>query len=72
VLGLKTTSHRPAVDFGGGVAGFLTERIGLGWDVRYFRTIRGGTVESGSSIDATERLSFWRANMALVIRLRPQ
>ena len=30
-----------AVDVGGGVTGFLTKRIGLNWDVRYFRSVGG-------------------------------
>jgi hypothetical protein len=55
------------MDLGGGVTGFLTHRIGVSWDVRYFRSI-DRTFESGLSI-GSEQLSFWRANMAIVIRL---
>jgi hypothetical protein len=57
-----------AMDLGGGVTGFLTNRIGLSWDVRYFRSI-DRTFESGLSL-ASEQLSFWRANMAVAIRLK--
>jgi hypothetical protein len=57
-----------AMDLGGGVTGFLTNRIGLSWDVRYFRSI-DRTFESGLSI-GSEQLSFWRANMAVAIRLK--
>jgi hypothetical protein len=57
-----------AMDLGGGVTGFLTDRIGLSWDVRYFRSI-DRTFESGLSI-GSEQLSFWRANMAVAIRLK--
>jgi hypothetical protein len=56
-----------AMDLGGGVTGFLTHRIGVSWDVRYFRSI-DRTFESGLSI-GSEQLSFWRANMAVAIRL---
>jgi hypothetical protein len=59
----------PAMDVGGGVNGFLSDRIGLSWEARYFRSV-GGKLR-GVSIDpeeASERLSFWRASMALVIR----
>lgn len=66
VLGaLQVSSNLVAVDVGGGATGFLTERIGLSWDVRYFRGI-GGTAEGLSF--GPERLSFWRANMALALR----
>jgi hypothetical protein len=56
-----------AMDLGGGVTGFLTHRVGVSWDVRYFRSI-DRTFESGLSF-GSEQLSFWRANMAVVIRL---
>jgi hypothetical protein len=55
------------IDLGGGLIGFFTERVGVRWDVRYFRSVSdpGGTedVASGSA-----SLSFWRANMALVLK----
>ena len=57
-----------AMDLGGGVTGFLTNRIGLTWDVRYFRSI-DRTFEGGNSV-GSEQLSFWRANMAVAIRLK--
>jgi|SRR5665213_867650 len=56
-----------AMDLGGGVTGFLTRRVGVSWDVRYFRSI-DRTVENGVSF-TSEHLSFWRASMALAIRL---
>jgi hypothetical protein len=54
------------VDFGGGVTGFVTNRLGLSWDVRYFRSV-GGNPVTGVSV-APEQLSFWRANMSLAVR----
>lgn len=56
----------PAVDFGGGVTGFVTNHVGVSWDVRYFRSL-GGQPVAGVSI-GPEQLSFWRANMALAVR----
>jgi hypothetical protein len=56
-----------AMDIGAGVTGFVTRRVGVSWDVRYFRSI-GPTIQNGASI-GPERLSFWRAGMAVVIRI---
>jgi hypothetical protein len=59
-----------ALDIGGGATGFLTNRIGLNWDARYFTSVGEGKVR-GSSISpqqAAEQLSFWRASMGLVFR----
>ncbi len=67
VGGLQTLSNLQAMDIGGGVTGFLTRRLGVSWDVRYFRSI-DRTREQGSSF-TSEHLSFWRLNMALAIRL---
>ena len=64
---LQTLSNLQVMDLGAGVAGFLTKRLGVSWDVRYFRSI-DRTIENGSSI-GSEHLSFWRLNMALAIRL---
>ena len=65
--GLQTLSNLQAMDLGAGVTGFLTRRIGVSWDVRYFRSI-DRTREVGKSI-GSEHLTFWRASMALAIRL---
>jgi hypothetical protein len=61
-----------AMDLGGGMTGFLTNRFGLSWDVRYFRSVGGKDVVGFSF--GPEELSFWRAVMALAIRLerKPQ
>ena len=65
VLPVAKTS--PAIDVGGGVLGFITNRIGVCWDVRRFTSLSRTTEERGISIGG-ERLSFWRASMALAIR----
>jgi hypothetical protein len=61
----SVSSTLPAVDVGGGVTGFLSDRVGLSWDVRRFRSFGGKA--RGLSF-GPEQLSFWRANMALVFR----
>jgi hypothetical protein len=71
VLSLLPVSRTlPAMDVGGGVNAFVSDRFGLSWDARYFRSVGGGKSQ-GVSLDpeeASERLSFWRATMAFVIR----
>jgi hypothetical protein len=64
--GLTVSSTLPAADFGGGVTGFLNERVGLNWEVRHFHSIGEGKIR-GDSL-AGEQLSFWRATMAVTIR----
>lgn len=64
---LRVATTLPAVDFGGGVTGFLTDRIGLSWELRRIQSIGRRTERRGVSI-GREQLSFWRANMALAIR----
>ena len=54
-----------ALDVGGGVTGFLTDRLGVNWDLRWFRSVRGR--QQGVSL-GREKLSFWRASMAAAIR----
>jgi hypothetical protein len=56
-----------AIDLGGGVTGFVSDRFGVNWDVRWFRSAGGSSVARGNSFDS-EHLSFWRAGMALAIR----
>ena len=56
-----------AYDIGGGAIGFVTDRIGVCWDVRRFRNVVRSGQTRGVSVD-TERLSYWRATMGLAIR----
>ena len=65
-LNSLVTMARPALNIGGGVSGALSERTGVSWELRHFRTLGHGS-PAGSSFGPQE-LSFWRANMALVIR----
>lgn len=57
------------MDVGGGMTGFLTDRVGVNWDVRYFRSV-GGEDDTGLTI-GKEQISFWRASMGVAIRLGP-
>src|SRR5262245_17633851 len=59
VSSFDVASNLNAIDVGGGVTGFLTDRIGLNWDVRHFRNI-GESTDLGFG---PPKLSFWRANM---------
>ena len=64
---LTVDSTLGTVDFGGGVTGFLSNRVGVSWDLRYFRSFGGDS--RGFSI-GNEQLSYWRAMMAVAIRAR--
>lgn len=57
----------PAMDVGVGAVGFLTRFVGVDWEVRRFQSL-GGPTQSPGVIAGSERLSFWRASMALVLR----
>ncbi len=57
----------PAVDLGVGALGFLTNKVGLSWELRRFQRVGGPPPLKGNTV-APEHLSFWRAHMAVVIR----
>jgi hypothetical protein len=64
---LHVASTLPAMDLGGGATGFLSDRVGLNWELRHFRSIRGKGELAGSSF-SKEQVAFWRATMAVVFR----
>lgn len=65
----EISSALPAFDLGVGVTGFLSRKFGVSWEVRKFRSFNGSSSDLGSTPDGlAQRLSFWRANMALAIR----
>jgi hypothetical protein len=66
--GLDLASNLGAIDVGAGVTGLLTDRLGLNWELRHFRSVSGDSLGGGLTIGGAEQLSFWRASMALVIR----
>lgn len=57
----------PAMTLGGGVTGFLTNRVGLNWDIRRVSTLRSEDDPIDQSL-GDEQLSFWRATMAVAVR----
>ena len=63
---LRVSVTLPAMDIGGGVTGFLTDKIGLNWEARYFTSVGEGQVR-GFSL-GPEQISFWRASMGLVLK----
>ena len=66
-IGLDVSSTLPAADVGGGVTGFLSNRIGAQLGRSLLREPRQGQNQAASA-SAREQLSFWRANMAIAIR----
>jgi hypothetical protein len=57
----------PAIDVGGGAIAFVTNRVGVSWDVRRFQSV-GATTPPGGVTFGDLHVSFWRAAMAAVIR----
>jgi hypothetical protein len=54
---------------GGGAMGFVTDTVGLRWDLSYIRTLKGQGDEMGVAFGTGSRsLSFWRASMGIVLR----
>jgi hypothetical protein len=58
---------RPAFDVGAGAIAFVTNKVGVSWDIRRFQTIGESSPTVGLSFGG-EHLSFWRATMAAVFR----
>lgn len=66
-IGFGGSVYRAAWDLGGGATGFLSDFVGVNWDVRFFRTTSGVSTSSQSLSDG--KLSFWRATMGFAVRL---
>jgi hypothetical protein len=63
------TMHVMTIDVGGGATGFLSETVGLNWDLRYFRNITGAPDPDNPGLSfGAPRLSFWRLTMGVVLR----
>jgi hypothetical protein len=67
ITALRHNRTLPALSLGGGVTGFLTERVGLNWDIRRLSTMKGEGETLGNSL-GDEQLSLWRATMAVALR----
>ncbi len=76
---LRTSAQDPPVDLwekpvnlfgfniGGGAVGFITDRTGLRFDLRYFRHVRPADAIAGISFGDIE-LKYWNAAVGFVIR----
>lgn len=65
---LQVSENLAAMDLGGGATGFVSNRVGVSWEVRRFRSFtRNPAADEGISF-GQGKLSFWRASMALAIR----
>jgi hypothetical protein len=54
---------------GGGAIGFVTDTVGVRWDISYIRTLKGLGDPDNNAIGSQSRsLSFWRGSMGLVLR----
>lgn len=65
--GTRHNRTLPTLSLGGGVTGFISNRVGLNWDVRRLNTFRGEGETLGNSL-GDEQLSLWRATMAVALR----
>jgi hypothetical protein len=54
-------------NIGGGAIGMLSERTGVRFDLRYYKTVNSSD-QSDPVAFGGPRLSFWRASVALVLR----
>lgn len=63
----KVQSTLLGLNAGGGALGFFTERTGVRWDIRYFKSDRGAADTNAVGFGRPQ-LSFWRASIALVLR----
>jgi hypothetical protein len=57
----------PSFDVGVGVIGFMTDHMGVNWELRRFQSIGSNSGGKGLSF-GDEQLSFWRATMGVAVR----
>jgi hypothetical protein len=67
---LQVSQNLPVVNIGGGVVGFLTNRVGVAWEVRRYGSVTEVTSPPGTTKGGPAQLSFWRASMSVVFRRR--
>ena len=59
----------PVFDIGAGAVGFLTNRVGVSWELRRFQDLgKNVSNEPGLSFGQEQHLTFWRVTMAIVFR----
>jgi hypothetical protein len=67
---LPVSDTMGVINYGGGVTGFLSRRIGVNWDIRRVQSVGGYSLPPTflQRADDQEELSFWRATFAIAIR----
>jgi hypothetical protein len=69
VLGaLPVSKSLPGANIGGGAVGFLSNRTGLRFDLRFFTTLRTTEDTEGVTFGARTHLRYWTASVGLVLR----
>lgn len=63
----ERSNFLPTFNLGGGAVGFVTNRSGVAWELRRFKSLDRNTKETGLAF-GREHVSFWRASMAFVYR----
>jgi hypothetical protein len=59
----------PVFDVGAGALGFLTNRVGVDWELRRFQDLgKNVSNDPGLSFGQEQHLTFWRVTMAIVFR----
>lgn len=64
---LPVSANLMGLRLGGGVTGFVTDTVGVRWDLSYLRTLKGQGNEEGVAF-GSRSLKFWRASMGIVLR----
>jgi hypothetical protein len=65
---LQVADTLGTADVGAGAIGFLTNHVGICWEVRRFHSFTRNSQVRGVTVRGAEQLSFWRATTALAIR----
>src|SRR5688572_15499885 len=63
---LARARNSVGLNIGGGAIGFISQRTGLRFEVRHFRSLEHG--ENPVSLESGSLLSFWRATVGVVVR----
>jgi hypothetical protein len=58
----------PTIDIGAGAAAFVTDQVGVSWELRRFQSLGGDNTGTGGLTIGGRHLSYWRATMAVVVR----
>jgi hypothetical protein len=64
---LPVEANLLGMKFGGGAIGFVSDTVGVRWDLSYLRSLKGQGDDTGVSF-GSRSLSFWRASMGIVLR----